>query len=68
MLHTNQQWYAREEFGSFYRLEGGMLCQSPMKADGTQSESDCVVDWTQGVAASDEPRLRQIVAELERLP
>lgn len=71
MLYTNPQWYPYEEFGSLYKLEGGALYQCPMMADGSREmfdESPGAVDWTCGVEPNHEPRLREIVEELEQRP
>ena len=62
---TNTQWYAYEEYGSYFRLENGVLLQCPMNTDGTRDESECEVDWERGVSAEEMPRMKDIVKELE---
>ena len=62
---TNTQWYPYEEYGSYFKLENGVLLQCPMNTDGTRDESECEVDWERGVPPEDMPRMKTIVKELE---
>lgn len=65
-MKTNAQWYPYKEHGSYYRLEDGVLLQSPMMADGTRDEEECEVDWQMGVVEEDMKLIEEIVGELEQ--
>ena len=62
---TNNQWYPYEELGSYFKLENDVLLQCPMNIDGTRDDTPCEVDWQRGVDDKDEPRLQEIVKELQ---
>ena len=65
-MKTNKQWYPYEEFGSYFKLEDGVLLQCPMNIDGTaDAGTECEVDWNLGVGDEDLPRLEAIVKELQ---
>jgi hypothetical protein len=63
---TNKNWYPYEEFGGYFKLEDAVLLQCPMNTDSTRDDSPCEVDWYRGVDKKDEPRLQEIVKELEK--
>ena len=42
---TNKDWYAFETWGSYFKLENGVLLQCPMMIDGTRDDSPCEVEW-----------------------
>lgn len=62
---TNKNWYPYKEHGSYYKLEDSTLMQCPMNADGTRDDNPCEVDWDRGVSKTDEPRMKEIVRELQ---
>jgi len=65
---TNSEWYPYKEYGSYFKLEDGVLLQCPMNGDGTRDDTPCEVDWYYGVSDEEKPQLKQIVKELEKKP
>jgi len=64
---TNNQWYPYEVFGSYFKLEDGRLIACPMNIDGSRDGDDgsYEIDWERGLEPEDEPKMKQIVAELQ---
>ena len=63
---TNKQWYPYKQWGSYFKLEKGFLCQCLINTDGTaDEESSCEVDWERGVNPEDVATLQTIIKELE---
>ena len=51
-MKTNKHWYPYEEFGSYFKLEDGVLLQCPMNIDGTPDEGRRVADFEAVYAAA----------------
>ena len=64
MNKTNKQWYPYEKYGSYYKLEDGVLLFAPMLKNGNiDMDGDEVnsspVDWEK-----DRTRIEEIIKEL----
>ncbi len=62
---TNQSWYPYKEFGSYFKLENGVLMGCPMNSDGTRDNTPYEIDWDRGVEEKDKERMNEILNELQ---
>ena len=63
-MKTNSQWYPYPEFGTFYKLENGVLIFCPMLVDGSKEKGDGgEVDFTMNPEIKD--HLLQVREELQ---
>jgi hypothetical protein len=60
---TNKQWYPYEKYGSYYKLEDGVLLFAPMLKNGNIDMDGDEVNF--GVVEWEKDRIEEIIKELE---
>ena len=66
-MKTNKKWYAYDNHGSYYKLEGDVLMFSPMFKSGEMDKENIgEIDWERGVEdGEDRKQMENIVKELQ---
>ncbi len=60
---TNALWYPYEDFGTYFRLEEGVLFSCPISSDGSRSDDEVAeIDWD---LVDEEDKLRLLAIEQE---